>query len=129
MPRARPETRDDRPQRLEVGQTVRIKQTDERLIVTEEAQGGPVMSSYGLDGKESTNRTGQATTKSKTKWEGAALVTDITRSMETPRGNFDMKSREIRSLSEDGKTMTVRTTVDTPRGKQTMTVTYELVGG
>ena len=40
-----------------------------------------------------------------------------------------MKSREVRSLSEDGKTMTVRTTVDTPRGKQTMTVTYELVGG
>jgi hypothetical protein len=121
--------RNDRPQRLEVGQTVRIKQTDERLIVTEEAQGGPVMSSYGLDGKETTNRTGQATTKSKTKWEGVALVTDITRSMETPRGNFDIKSHEIRSLSEDGKTMTVRTTIDTPRGKQTMTVTYELVGG
>jgi hypothetical protein len=53
-----------------------------------------------------------------------ALVTDITRSMETPRGNFDMKSREGRSLSEDGRTMTVRTEFDTPRGRQAMTVTY-----
>ena len=80
-------------------------------------------------GSRGHSRTGQATTKSKTKWEGVALVTDITRSMETPRGKFDMKSREVRSLSEDGKTMTVRNTVDTPRGKQTMTVIYELVGG
>jgi hypothetical protein len=66
-------------------------------------------------------------TKSKTKWEGVALVTDMTRSMETGRGNFEMKSREVRSLSEDGRMMTVRTTLDTPRGKQTMTVTYAKV--
>jgi hypothetical protein len=115
----------DRPQRLEVGQTIRIRQTDDRLIVTEDdGQGVATMNSYSLDGKESANRTGQATTKSKTKWEGVALVTDTTRSMDTGRGNFEMKSREVRSLSEDGKTMTVRTEFDTPRGKQAMTVTY-----
>jgi len=117
--------RADRPQRLEVGQTIRIRQTDDRLIVTEDdGQGVATMNSYSLDGKESANRTGQATTKSKTKWEGVALVTDITRSMDTGRGNFEMKSREVRSLSEDGKAMIVRTELDTPRGKQTMTVTY-----
>jgi hypothetical protein len=44
--------------------------------------------------------------------------------MDTTRGNFEMKSREVRSLSEDGKTMIVRTEFDTPRGKQAMTVTY-----
>jgi hypothetical protein len=44
--------------------------------------------------------------------------------MESGRGNFEMKSREVRSLSDDGRTMTVRATTDTPRGKQTMTVTY-----
>jgi hypothetical protein len=37
---------------------------------------------------------------------------------------FEMKSHEVRSLSDDGRTMTVRATADTPRGKQTMTVTY-----
>ena len=120
--------RADRPQRPEVGQTVHIRQTDERLIVTEDEQGGGVMSSYSLDGKESTNRTGQATAKSKTRWEGVALVTDVTRSMETQRGTFDMKSREVRSLSEDGRTMTVRMEFDTPRGKQTTTMTYSKTG-
>ncbi len=116
---------DREPQRPAVGQTIHIRQTDDRLIVTEDAgQGAAVMNSYSLDGKESTNRTGQASMKSKTKWEGVALVTDVTRSMETPRGNFDVKSREVRSLSEDGNTMTVLTTLDTPRGKQTITVTY-----
>lgn len=120
--------RPERPQRLEVGQVVRLRQTDDRLIVTQDdGHGVATMSSYSLDGKESDNRTGQMTTKSKTKWEGVALVTDMTRSMETGRGNFEMKSREVRSLSEDGRTMTVRTTMDTPRGKQTMTVTYAKV--
>ena len=120
--------RPERPQRLEVGQIVRLRQTDDRLIVTQdEGQGVVTMNSYSLDGKESTNRTGEMSTKSKTKWEGVALVTDMTRSMQTGRGNFEMKSREVRNLSDDGRTMTVRTTLDTPRGKQTMTVTYAKV--
>lgn len=117
--------RGERPQPLEVGQTIRIRQTDDRLIVTEDnGQGVATMNSYSLDGKESANRTGPATTKSKTRWEGVALVTDITRSMQTQRGGFEMKSREVRSLGDDGMTMTVRTEFDTPRGKQAMTVTY-----
>jgi hypothetical protein len=120
--------RPERPQRLEVGQVVRLRQTDERLIVTQDdGQGVATMSNYTLDGKESTNRIGQMTTKSKTKWDGVALVTDMTRSMDTGRGNVDIKSREVRSLSDDRTTMTVRTTMDTPRGKQTMTVTYARV--
>ena len=114
-----------RPQRPEVGQTIHIRQTDDRLIVTEdEGQGVVTMNSYTLDGKESSNRTGDAATKSKTKWEGVALVTDMTRSMATQRGNVEMKSREVRSLSEDGQIMIVRSEMDTPRGKQVMTVTY-----
>ena len=117
--------RPERPQRLEVGQIVRLRQTDDRLIVTQDdGQGVVTMNSYSLDGKESTNRTGEMSTKSKTKWDGVALVTDMARSMETGRGNFEMKSREVRSLSDDRRTMTVRSTMDTPRGKQTMTVTY-----
>jgi hypothetical protein len=120
--------RPERPQRLEVGQIVRLRQTGDRLIVTQdEGQGVATMSNYTLDGKESTNRTGQMTTKSKTKWDGVALVTDMTRSMETGRNNFEVKSHEVRRLSDDGRTMTVRTTADTPRGKQTMTVTYAKV--
>jgi hypothetical protein len=47
--------------------------------------------------------------------------------MDTGRGKFSMKSREVRSLSEDGMTMIVRSELDTPRGKQTTTVTYSKV--
>lgn len=39
-----------------------------------------------------------------------------------------MKSREVRSLGEDGRTMTVRMEFDTPRGTQAMTVTYSKTG-
>ena len=93
-------------------------------MTQDDGQGVVTMNSYSLDGKESTNRTGEMSTKSKTKWDGVALVTDMTRSMETGRGNFKVKSREVRSVSDDRRTMTVRSTMDTPRGKQTMTVTY-----
>jgi hypothetical protein len=119
--------RGDRPQRLEEGQTVRIRQTDDRLIVTEQQADGAMMSNYPLDGKETTNNAGNAVTRSKTKWEGVAIVTDSTRTTDTGRGKLEMKSREIRSLSDDGRTMTVRNELDTPRGKQTMTVTYSKV--
>jgi hypothetical protein len=45
--------------------------------------------------------------------------------MDTGRGGkFSTKSREILSLSEDGQTLTVRNEADTPRGKQTTTLTY-----
>ena len=119
--------RADRPLRPEVGQTVRVRQTDTQLIVTEQAADGGVMNRYTLDGKETTNTTNNAITKSKSKWDGVALVTDSTRTMDTERGKFSMKSREVRSLSEDGMTMIVRSELDTPRGKQTTTVTYSKV--
>jgi hypothetical protein len=52
------------------------------------------------------------TTESKTHWEGDKLVTEST--AETPRGV--METREVRSLSADGSTMTVEmTTTGGPR--------------
>lgn len=70
-------------------------------------------SRFTTDGKESTNPGfGGMSTPSKTWWEGTRLVTES--SMETPMGL--MQSREVRSLSDDGKTMTVvRTTTGGPR--------------
>ena len=70
-------------------------------------------SRFTTDGKESTNPGfGGMSMPSKTYWEGNRLVTES--SMETPMGL--MQSREVRSLSDDGKTMTVvRTTTGGPR--------------
>ena len=109
---------------LQEGQRVRIKQSPERLIVTIAGESGEQMNAYALDGSESSNASGRGTVKSKTRWEGVALVTESTRTMEGPRGEVTLKMREVRSLSEDGRTMTLRTTVDTPRGTMTGTVTF-----
>ena len=70
-------------------------------------------SRFATDGKESTNPGfGGMSTPSKTYWEGNRLVTES--SMETPMGL--MQSKEVRSLSDDGRTMTVvRTTTGGPR--------------
>jgi hypothetical protein len=114
----------NRPLQPEVGQIVHMRQTDTQLIVTEQGSTGPVMSNFTLDGKETTNTTGITVSKSKSKWDGVALVTDSTRTIDTGRGKISTKSREILSLSEDGQQLTVRNEVDTPRGKQTTTVTY-----
>jgi hypothetical protein len=108
----------------EKGQRLRVKQSVERLIVTTPHGSDEQMNTYALDGSESTNTSERGTVKSRTKWEGAALVTEGTRKFEGPMGEVTLKSREVRSLSEDGRTMVVRTTVDTPRGQMTSTVTF-----
>ncbi len=71
------------------------------------------ISKFTTDGKESTNEGfGGMSTPSRTYWEGNRLVTES--SMETPMGPMELK--EVRSLSDDGKTMTIlRTTTGGPR--------------
>lgn len=78
-------------------------------------------SRFTTDGKESTNPGfGGMSTPSRTHWEGDRLVTEST--METPMGSMTVK--EVRSLSDDGKTMTVvRTTMGGPR-ERTQTLVY-----
>jgi hypothetical protein len=124
----RGQNRGDQPRRqpavLREGDVVRITQTSERLILTTDGPEGSVMTSYTLDGKEAKNHpTDDVEIKSKTTWEGVALVTNSTQSVSTGRGNFSIKTREIRTLGDDQQTMTVETTADTPGGKRTSTAT------
>jgi hypothetical protein len=75
---------------------------------------------YKLDGTESVNpgmRGGE--TKSKAKWDGATLVIESVSNMTGPNGDMQITSKEVRSLSADGKTMTVVTTSSTPMGERT----------
>jgi len=86
-----------------------IKQTANELSITSEGRGGPQTRTYKLDGSESTNevtmRGGAMTIKSKAKWDGSKLVIENTMDM----GNGPMTTTETRSLSTDGKEMTVET--------------------
>jgi len=80
------------------------------------------MTSYTLDGKETKNRPSpDVEIKSKTRWEGVALVTDSTQTFASGRGDVSMKTREILSLGEDHDTLTSTMTADSPFGKRTIT--------
>ena len=75
---------------------------------------------YKLDGSESINegRGGQA--KSKAHWDGAKLVIETARDFQ----GMAITSKEVRSLSADGKEMTVETAISTPQGDQNRKTVY-----
>jgi hypothetical protein len=82
--------------------------------------------SYYLDGRESRNpgmRDQEMVTT--TRWDGNALVTEGENKVTTPMGEMTIKSKEVRSLSEDGKTMTIVASFTTPRGEMTRKTVYD----
>jgi hypothetical protein len=81
---------------------------------------------YALDGKESTNpgmRGGE--TKSKAHWDGNSLVIESSTTFNGPNGEMTVTSKEVRTLSDDGKTMTVTTTRTTSNGEQTRKTVFD----
>ena len=107
----------------QVGDRVTLTQTNEALIVTDEARS--LMSRYPFDGREISNPgPADSTVKSKTSWEGAALVIESTRSVTGPQGDLTLRTREVRSLSQDGRTMTLVATGTMPFGRMSSTVTF-----
>jgi hypothetical protein len=82
--------------------------------------------SYYLDGRESHNsgmRGQDFVTKSR--WEGASLVTEGENTMPSQMGDVKIKTKEIRTLSDDGKTLTVISTFASPRGEVTRKLVYD----
>ncbi|HET9372651.1 MAG TPA: hypothetical protein VFO19_20450 [Vicinamibacterales bacterium] len=63
---------------------------------------------YKLDGSESINTTGRATLKTKSRWEGAKLVTEGTQVVKTEQAEIKGTIKETRWLEKDG-TMVVET--------------------
>ena len=105
------------------GDRVTLRQTNEALIVTDETRSR--MSRYPFDGRETSNPgPGDSTVKSKTSWEGAALVIESSLSVAGPRGDMTLSTREVRSLSQDGRTMTLVATGKMPFGTMSSTVTF-----
>jgi hypothetical protein len=73
--------------------------------------------SYKLDGSESTNqvtgRGGVQEVKSKARLEGGKLIVESTRDFQ----GMSITTKETRSLSADGKEMTVETAIAAPQGE------------
>lgn len=82
--------------------------------------------SYYLDGRESKNP-GMRNSEivSKARFDGASLVIEGSMSFEGPMGAMTVTMKEVRTLSDDGKTMTVVTTTTTPRGENTRKSVYD----
>ena len=80
-----------------------------------------VESKYTTDGKSNSNEGFRGmTSKSKTHWEEHKLITEST--METEMGIMEIK--EVRSLSSDGKTMTVEVTTKGGRREGTRKLVF-----
>ena len=83
--------------------------------------GGDGTTTYTLDGKEinieEEGRMGKVPVKLKAELEGAGkLKLSSVRTFNTPNGEATMTTKEVWSLSEDGKTLTVKRDMESPRG-------------
>ena len=81
-----------------------IKQTATEIVI------GPA--TYKLDGSPSMNEGRGGQIASKAKWDGAKLVIETTRDFQ----GMTITTKETRSLSADGKDMTVESATTTPQG-------------
>ena len=100
---------------------VLITQTAAEL--TFEGKGGKVI--YRLDGRESRNRGPRGTMVSTSHWQVASLITEMRETFATPKGETTVEGKEVRTLSQDGQTMTVEVTRMTPRGAITRKLVVE----
>lgn len=57
-------------------------------------------------------------------WDGATLVSEGSQELSFGGGGITIEVREVRSLSQDGQTLTVEVTRTTPRGPNTNTLVY-----
>lgn len=79
---------------------------------------------YSLDGKERTINqetpmgTFPVSLKAKLEENGTLKLTRV-RVLSTPMGEISMTSKEIWKLGEDGKTLTIKQEIETPRGVMT----------
>jgi len=93
--------------------TIVIKQTQSVLATTRNVGRGPETTILKLDGSESINKSPSGLDiRSTSRWEGPTLVTKSV--MPTEHGTTE--STLVRSLSADGKVMTIDTTTKTSAG-------------
>jgi len=104
---------------------ITITQKDGKLSI-ESKRGEQVTTAvYNLDGSESTNTTMRGESKSKVSWDGNSLVITSESTFNGANGPMSVTSKEVRSLSADGKIMTVVRTSQTPNGEMTRKTVFD----
>ncbi len=101
--------------------------TIQRTMTTRNGEERTMTGKYNLDGKESDNSMGARTSKSVLSWsnEGKTLTIDTKSTFNRDGQNFESKSLEVWTLSEDGKTLYIDLTVNSSRGKRHSTLVYD----
>ncbi|SPF42622.1 exported hypothetical protein [Syntrophobacter sp. SbD1] len=101
--------------------TLVIKQTGTTLSVERKTSDEAATVIFKLDGTESTNKAPNGKDiKSTSTWVGSTLVTKSTMVMDEMTEQVTV----VRSLSADGKVMTIQVTRQTPRGEIKQTLIY-----
>ena len=104
--------------------TLRIAQSSDVLTIERQTPRGSRSVSYRLDGSESASRGPRGDLVTTSSWDGATLLTVGTLEMSTPRGDFPMDLVEQRSLSADGRTLTVESMRMLPFGEVASKLVY-----
>ncbi len=104
--------------------TLVITQSSDLLTVEQQTPRGSRSVGYRLDGSESTSSGPRGDVVTTSSWEGATLLTVGTMEMSTPRGDFSLDIIEQRSLSTDGRTLTVESVRMLPFGEVASTLVY-----
>ncbi len=101
-----------------------ITQSAGLLTIEQQTPRGSRAVSYRLDGGESTSAAPRGDLVTTSTWDGPTLLTVGTMQMSTPRGDFSMDIIEQRSLSADGRTLTVQSVRMLPFGEVGSTLVY-----
>ena len=104
--------------------TLRITQSSDVLTIERQTPRGSRSVSYRLDGSESASRGPRGNLVTTSSWDGATLLTVGTLETSTPRGDFSMDLVEQRSLSADGRTLTVESMRMLPFGEVASKLVY-----
>jgi hypothetical protein len=108
-----PERSESAHQAEPVGSVVlKIRSTDKELVVDMVRDGQSQLVIYHLDGTQRVSRVGENTITSRLWWEGGRLMTET---VYTIKG-FPVTTREARSISDDGREMTIEAVVRVEHG-------------
>ena len=106
--------------------TLDVKQDAKTLTSTRKTPRGEQVTTYNLDGSETTSETQRGKSTHKAKWQGDGKILEI-----NTVSNFNMQGNEVKitsvshwELTDGGKALKIHTKTETPQGSRESTQVY-----
>jgi len=80
---------------------------------------------YTIDGTEQTSKAHRGTVVTKALYDGDRLLVNTSHTMTTKEGERQMSRASVWTVSPDGQTLTIQTTMQGPRGERQMKTVYQ----